>query len=67
MRRTTGAEHLGRLRDWLAASDQWPGGLPVLTVPELFSRASGPRVVAMVGEALTDELDLDPAERRRGG
>jgi anion-transporting ArsA/GET3 family ATPase len=67
MRRTTGAEHLGRLRDWLAASDEWPGGLPVLTVPELFSRASGPRVVAMVGEALTDELDLDPAERRRHG
>jgi anion-transporting ArsA/GET3 family ATPase len=68
MRRSTGAEHLGRLGDWLAASDQWPAGLPVLTVPELYSRASGPRVVSLVAGALTDELDPDPLERghRRG-
>jgi anion-transporting ArsA/GET3 family ATPase len=66
MRRSTGAEHLGRLRDWLAGSDQWPDGLPVLTVPELFSRASGPRVVSLVAEALTDEIDPDSVEAGGG-
>ena len=31
--------------------------LPIFTVPELFSRAAGPRVVTLVADTLTDELD----------
>lgn len=64
-RRSTGAEHLTRLRTWLDA--ELP--VPVLTVPEMFSRGSGPRVVSLVADALTDELDPDPlpsAARRTG-
>jgi hypothetical protein len=47
-------------------------GLPIVTVPELFARASGPRVVSLVADALTDELDPDdpvqpsPRGARRG-
>jgi anion-transporting ArsA/GET3 family ATPase len=59
IRRRTGAAHLDRLRDWLTERDEVPDGLPIITVPELFSRASGPRVVSLVAEALTDELDPD--------
>ena len=33
-------------------------GLPVLYVPELFTRATGRRVVSLVAEALADELDV---------
>jgi anion-transporting ArsA/GET3 family ATPase len=70
IRRSTGAGHLDRLRDWLAVRDEVPDGLPIITVPELFSRASGPRVVSLVADALTDELDPDmrtPTDRGRRG
>lgn len=48
-RRKVGAGHLARLRAAL-------GELPVVNVPELFTRASGRRVVNLVAEALGDEL-----------
>ena len=48
-RRRIGGDHLARLREH---SD-----LPMLMVPELFTRATGPRVVALVAEALAEELD----------
>jgi hypothetical protein len=70
IRRSTGAGHLDRLRDWLTVRDEVPDGLPIVTVPELFARASGPRVVSLVADALTDELDPDmrtPANRGRRG
>lgn len=70
IRRSTGAGHLDRLRDWLTERDEVPDGLPIITVPELFSRASGPRVVSLVADALTDELDPDtlaPTGRGRRG
>ena len=51
-RRLVGARHLERLRSALAAD------LPILYVPELFTRATGRRVVALVAEALADELDV---------
>ncbi len=51
-RRGVGAQHLERLRDELSTS------LPVLYVPELFTRATGRRVVALVAEALGQELDV---------
>ncbi len=66
-RRSTGAEHLDRLRASLAE----PGAsseLPIITVPELFSRAAGPRVVTLVADTLTDELDPEmrtPVRRSR--
>jgi anion-transporting ArsA/GET3 family ATPase len=51
-RRRVGSRHLERLRA------QIPPDLPVLNVPELFTRATGRRVVALVAEALADELDV---------
>jgi len=51
-RRAVGAGHLERLRGAL------PDALPVLYVPELFTRATGRRVVALVAEALGQELDV---------
>jgi anion-transporting ArsA/GET3 family ATPase len=57
MRRSTGAGHLDRLRTWLASHDELPDELPIITVPEMFARGSGPRVVSLVAESLTDELD----------
>jgi anion-transporting ArsA/GET3 family ATPase len=51
-RRALGASHLERLREGLQ------DGLPVLYVPELFTRATGRRVVALVAEALGQELDV---------
>ena len=51
-RRRTGNRHLERLRDGL------PSALPVLYVPELFTRATGRRVVALVAKALAEELDV---------
>lgn len=51
-RRRIGARHLERLRSEI------PHDLPVLYVPELFTRASGRRVVALVADALGDELDV---------
>ena len=53
-RRSTGAGHLDRLRDSLGDD-----GLPIITVPELFARSSGPRVVTLVADTLDDELDPD--------
>ncbi|MEO6571551.1 MAG: anion-transporting ATPase, partial [Ilumatobacteraceae bacterium] len=49
-RRRIGAEHLDRLR--AEAPD-----LPVLIVPELFTRATGRRVVSLVAQALAEELE----------
>ena len=51
-RRRTGNAHLERLRDGL------PAGLPVLYVPELFTKASGRRVVSLVAKSLAEELDV---------
>jgi hypothetical protein len=70
-RRSTGAGHLDRLRSWIADNDAVADDLAIITVPELFARASGPRVVSLVADALTDELDPDttsPSKRgvRRG-
>ncbi len=48
-RRQVGAGHLARLRDELR-------DLPVVNVPELFTRASGRRVVTLVADALADEM-----------
>lgn len=55
-RRSTGAFHLRRLRRRLQ-----DGGhdLPMLTVPELFSRSHGRRVVSLIADGLAEELDLD--------
>lgn len=49
-RRRIGAGHLDHLREGA-------GDLPILIVPELFTRATGRRVVALVAEALAEELD----------
>jgi anion-transporting ArsA/GET3 family ATPase len=49
-RRRVGAGHLDRLRSALA------GTLPLLIVPELFTRAAGPRVVSLVAQAIDEEL-----------
>ncbi len=64
MRRSTGADHLDRLRRWLRTSGEVADGLPIITVPELFSRGSGPRVISLVAEALTDELDPEQSTPR---
>ncbi|HUF97953.1 MAG TPA: ArsA family ATPase [Ilumatobacter sp.] len=50
-RRRIGSRHLDTLR---AGS----GDMPMLIVPELFTRATGRRVVALVADALADELDI---------
>jgi anion-transporting ArsA/GET3 family ATPase len=50
-RRRVGAGHLDRLR---AAA---PPGLPLVYVPELFTRATGRRVVTLVATALSEELE----------
>ncbi|HEY4333205.1 MAG TPA: ArsA-related P-loop ATPase [Ilumatobacteraceae bacterium] len=49
-RRRIGAGHLDRLRDALDPS------LAMIYVPELFTRATGRRVVTLVADALADEL-----------
>jgi anion-transporting ArsA/GET3 family ATPase len=51
-RRRVGAEHLERLRATL------PYDIPVLYVPELFTRATSRRVVTLVADSLADELDV---------
>ncbi|CAN5802154.1 hypothetical protein BH20ACT4_BH20ACT4_09960 [soil metagenome] len=53
-RRRIGATHLERLRDALGEA---PTEVPVIYVPELFTRATGRRVVNLVSKALADELD----------
>lgn len=52
-RRRLGTGHLARL------TEQLPGGLPMLTVPELFARSTGRRAVQQVAEALSAQLDGD--------
>ena len=51
-RRRVGAEHLARLRSALPDV----ASLPLLIVPELFTRATGRRVVTLIAEALGEEL-----------
>ena len=51
-RRRTGNRHLERLREGISAE------LPVLYIPELFTKATGRRVVALVAKALAEELDV---------
>jgi anion-transporting ArsA/GET3 family ATPase len=51
-RRRVGSRHLERLRDGI------PADLPVLYVPELFTKATGRRVVALMAQALAEELDV---------
>ena len=46
----TGSGHLARLQGVL------PAGLPMLFVPELFTKAAGRRVVAQVAEHLAEEI-----------
>ncbi len=73
-RRATGARHLDRLRSTLAI-DGVAGGTdgavrepatppPIVTVPELYARAAGPRVVSLVADALTHELEPLPRPSR---
>jgi anion-transporting ArsA/GET3 family ATPase len=50
-RRRIGAGHLDRLRESV------PSGLPLVYVPELFTRATGRRVVTLVATALAEELE----------
>jgi hypothetical protein len=49
-RRRIGAGHLRRLREGV-------DGVPILMVPELFTRATGRRVVTLVADALAEELE----------
>ncbi|MEI6496785.1 MAG: ArsA-related P-loop ATPase [Actinomycetota bacterium] len=49
-RRLVGDGHLDRLRQ------QMPGGIPLLVVPELFTRAPGRRVVNLMAQAIHDEV-----------
>jgi len=50
-RAEVGAGHLDRLRDGL------PDGLGTIVVPELYTRASGRRVVTLLAEALSGQID----------
>jgi anion-transporting ArsA/GET3 family ATPase len=49
-RRSIGAEHLDRLRAAI------PSEILIITVPELFSRAHGRRVVTLVADGLDEEI-----------
>jgi anion-transporting ArsA/GET3 family ATPase len=49
-RRQIGAGHLDRLRSAL------PVGVPLLVVPELFTRSTGRRVVTLMAQAIHDEV-----------
>jgi anion-transporting ArsA/GET3 family ATPase len=68
-RRRTGAGHLARLRKDIDRSEQVANDLPIITVPELFSRAHGRRVVSLIADGLADELDVDipPTPATRSG
>ena len=57
-RRRTGAEHLRRLQTEMQR-DASTADLPMITVPELFSRAPGRRVVSLIADGLADELDVE--------
>ena len=59
-RAEVGAGHLERLRDGL------PAGLDTIVVPELYTRASGRRVVTLVAEALADQIGDSARDRSRG-
>ncbi len=61
-RRRTGAGHLDRLRASLADTDDVAETLPIITIPELFARAPGRRVVSLVAETLVEELDVEVAD-----
>jgi anion-transporting ArsA/GET3 family ATPase len=61
-RAEVGAGHLERLRAGL------PAGLDTFVVPELYTRASGRRVVTLVAEALGDQIATERrTNERRGG
>ena len=49
-RHQTGEGHLDRLRDAI-------GDLPLVVVPEMFTRATGARVVALLADVLGDHID----------
>jgi anion-transporting ArsA/GET3 family ATPase len=66
-RRATGAAHLDRLRSWITDSEAVADDLAIITLPELFARSSGPRVVSLVAEALTEELDPEAGPGGRPG
>jgi hypothetical protein len=53
-RHRTGEGHLDRLRDAI-------GELSMVAVPEMFTRATGARVVALVADALDETIDLGAA------
>jgi anion-transporting ArsA/GET3 family ATPase len=62
-RRSAGAAHLDRMRDALDRMRAATGGLgsddvalPIITVPELFSRGYGRRVVSLVADCIVQEL-----------
>jgi anion-transporting ArsA/GET3 family ATPase len=61
-RRSIGVEHLDRLRSVVSALDSPTSDrsrsdtVPIITVPELFSRAHGRRVVTLVADGLDEEI-----------
>ena len=61
-RRSIGVEHLDRLRAVVSELDPSTSAgarsraVPIITVPELFSRAHGKRVVTLVADGLDEEL-----------
>jgi anion-transporting ArsA/GET3 family ATPase len=58
-RRRTGSWHLDRLRAAILDDPEVADALPIVTLPELFAaRAPGPRTVALLADALADELDV---------
>ena len=58
-RRRVGAGHLERLQRDCPE-------LPMIIVPELFTRATGRRVVELVADAHADELDVEPGAAEDG-
>ena len=65
-RRRTGAAHLDRLRTSLVDDAGHPTDLPIIVLPELFSRAPGRRVVSLIAQPLAEELDVDVAVESDG-
>ncbi|MFN8021901.1 MAG: ArsA-related P-loop ATPase [Acidimicrobiales bacterium] len=55
-RRRVGAGHLERLRTELAAMGTADHAVPVVIVPELFTRATGRRVVSLMAQSIEDEI-----------
>lgn len=79
-RRSIGAGHLQRLRSELAEGDSHASVPPIVTIPELATRALGRRVVGRIAEQLGEELgdpagpgsedrahSAEPGEHTRGG